>query len=136
MELDETQRFSESIHAAVRALEINTPDTITHDFLAGSPHEPIDCFPVVLVKRNARAAGTEILQTVVNLSTNSKRCRTRGALNDALLFDREDAVRVNVAVQVVFISLDQHILVGVFLQVHRKSNKATAPGAPKQIGQV
>jgi hypothetical protein len=55
--LDETQRFGEFIHAALRAVEINTPNTIAHDFLAGSAHEPID---------HLAAARTKILLTGVN----------------------------------------------------------------------
>jgi hypothetical protein len=70
-------------------------------------------------------AGTEILQTGVNSSTNSKRRRTRGALNCSLLFDGDNnAFRVDVAVHIVFDCMQQHILVGLFLD--RKNNIAAA----------
>ncbi len=111
------------MHAALRAIEINTPDTITHDFLVNSVHEPIDSFPAVLVKWNAQAR-TENLQTGVNLRTNSKRHSTHSLLDGSLLLDGQDAFQVDLAVQIVP-SAFNHTFLGVFL--HRKRNIAAAP---------
>ena len=97
-EFDETQRFSELVHASLRAVQLDSGNARRHDLAACAADKAVHGGAAAQIKRYV-LAGAGILQVGMNMRANSHGGSPNRSNYGATLFGRQNSFALRMTVQ-------------------------------------